>query len=443
MALNRNYILLMITGGLILGLLLTFSPGSLFCLLVVLLIILALYLFASKEERPFLINIFVLGILIRVFLLLSITFLYSFIGKWIYFSGNMKAIAFIGDSAFYTVRGWWLTQFYSGQPLSRLIAHAAFNEYGFSGHLHIIALFYYLFGFSPVSFTLTNCIFSVSTGIIFYFLTKEVSGIKEAKIVCLLITFFPSLIIWSVSNLKDSMFIFLTAVILWSFLRLIQFKKIRYLILFLFSIFLQFSIRKIFLIPTFLAAMFSYLFIKKRYKYIFFAILIIMLISPMFNIQDKFKIHFVSHNRGVISTRGVTYRVFDDYVYDRKFSNYTSISNFNIAKAFLKNGFHFFLEPFPWRVSLRLSIFALPQMMIWYFLLPFSVIGMILQLRYNREKSLVLIAYFLITGSLLVMAGGNIGTDFRFRDILTPIVILFAIIGICNTFCPRQNSEHE
>jgi hypothetical protein len=40
----------------------------------------------------------------------------------------------------------------------------------------------------------------------------------------------------------------------------------------------------------------------------------------------------------------------------------------------------------------------------------------------------------LIAGSIFALTGGNIGTDFRFRDMFTPIIILFSVTGLLNFF---------
>ena len=54
--LNKNYTVLTLISGLILGLFATLSPGSLFCFLIFILVISALQLFSPEEDRHFLIQ---------------------------------------------------------------------------------------------------------------------------------------------------------------------------------------------------------------------------------------------------------------------------------------------------------------------------------------------------------------------------------------------------
>ncbi len=425
----------------LLGLLATFSPGSLFCLLLACLIILALQLFTCEEDRRFLITLFISGILIRILLLLAVIFAYSFVNKWVVHPGDVKVIDFIGDSSFYTARGWWLTQYFTDKPMSQVLINAAFNEYGFSAYLYLISLFYFLFGFSPISFTFTNCILGVLTGIIYYFIAKDLAGRREARLVSILVVFFPSLIIWSITNLKDPFFIFLIALTLWAFIKLVTTKQVKFLIILFFAMAFQYYVRKFFTAPIILAVTFSYLMIKRKWRLIILGLLILIAALAVFDVDllAKFKTYFITYNRGAVRSGGSTYRIFDDWIYSLNFTDYASVSNFTIAVGFLKGAIHFFLEPFLWKITKVSILVSVPQMIIWYFLLFFSIPGIVLQLRRNWRKSLVLVAYLFITGGLLVISGGNIGTVFRFRDLVTPIVILFAVIGICHI----MRSERE
>src|SRR3989338_9086013 len=83
--------------------------------------------------------------------------------------------------------------------------------------------------------------------------------LRISKVTCILVTFFPSLIIWSIASLKDSLFIFLTGFILFLFLKIREVRKVKYFILLILSLILQFSIRKWVLLPTALILFLSYL----------------------------------------------------------------------------------------------------------------------------------------------------------------------------------------
>jgi hypothetical protein len=95
-----------------------------------------------------------------------------------------------------------------------------------------------------------------------------------------------------------------------------------------------------------------------------------------------------------------------------------------------KGVIHFCLEPFPWHIHSMSMLLAFPQMLLWYFMTFLSLIGVLTALRYCPRSSLVLIIYLIVTTLALSVSGGNIGTDFRHRDILTPIVLIFGSAGL-------------
>jgi 4-amino-4-deoxy-L-arabinose transferase-like glycosyltransferase len=353
-------------------------------------------------------------------------------------------VVLFGDEVIYTVVSRWIVEYISGKPLSNYVlgvVSAPFGEYARNIYLYLVSLFYYLFGYSPVSIIFMNCIISVLTGIIYYSIAKQITNIIVAKITAILVTFFPSLIIWSIVNLKDSLFIFLTALILWLFLQLLKNNKIIYLILLILSIILQHYLRRWILLPTLIVLGLSYLIMKMRIRiiHIFLSFIILVSIFPTLKENlNEFKTRTINYHRGVISTGGNCYRIYDDWLYKPDTISAT-VNFFGLFKALSKGWLHFFLEPFPWKIFSKSSLLSFPQMIIWYFLLPFSAIGILTQLRYNWRKSFLLVLYFLIIGSIFSLTGGNIGTDFRMRDPLTPIILLFSSIGLIKILYFKQN----
>lgn len=433
---NKN--LLVIIGAVFTGLLSTLSPGSIFNIILFLFLILLIYFKSHPEDRNFLTTIFISGIFIRVLLLLLITFILTLNAKWYTSKGDML-IAIFGDSGYYTLRSWWIVQFLLGKPLNDEVLYELSIPYGDSGHLYPMALFHYLFGFSPISVTFINCIFSVLTGIFSYLVAKEIAGIRQAKITAILVVFFPSLVIWSITNLKDPIFIFLTNIIFWLFLKFIKTNKFRYLILLILVSKLQFYIRPVFIFPIILWAIFglSYLIIKKKYTLIILLLIILIIKLPIAKLYlDNFKSKTIERHRGIVSTGGFVYRIYDDWVYGN--IDIKQVGYFEFLRGLFKGWLHSFLEPFPWKMSSKLSLMSLPQMIIWYPLLLFSFLGVLIQLKNNWRKSFVFIVYFFIIGSALSLAQGNVGTVFRIRDMFTPIILLFSSIGLSRTLFSKD-----
>lgn len=429
--------------GLLLGIVSVFSPGSLFCILIVLLIGLSISFISDRDERLFLSRLFFWGVASRVLLVLTAQFTLLWLQKWTFYEGGDRAIVLFGDDGFNNIVGWWIAQYVLGKELSDYlllaVSTSTLEVYGRSGYLYLVSLFHYLFGYSPISVIFINCIISVLTGTTYYFIAKKLTDIRTAKITFILVTFFPSLIIWSIASLKDSLFIFLTGFILFLFLKILEARKIKYFVLLILSLILQFSIRKWVLFPTVLILSLSYALIKKKIKiiHVFFAAVVLM--SGLFIFKDKlqdYKLRTVAYHVGVISSGGSVYHIYDDRVYTLNYP-LGSLSYLEVLKGSFAGWVNFFLQPFPWNISSNLSLAALPQMFLWYFLIFFSIIGALIQLRDSWSRSIVFVLYFITVGTIFSFTGGNIGTDFRMRDMLTPIVLVFSSVGLIRAFCPQ------
>jgi len=58
------------------------------------------------------------------------------------------------------------------------------------------------------------------------------------------------------------------------------------------------------------------------------------------------------------------------------------------------------------------------------------LLGMAMSIKNNSNLSSVLFVFFIVIGTLLAFTGGNIGTNFRHRDMLTPVYLVFASAGL-------------
>ncbi len=104
--------------------------------------------------------------------------------------------------------------------------------------------------------------------------------------------------------------------------------------------------------------------------------------------------------------------------------------------------FHFLSEPLPWHgFSLGLRT-LIPFTLLWYALLAMAVRGLFMVWQHPNKRSRIvpLCLWFLIYGTMVGMSIANIGTAVRFRDALLPAVVLLAGCGLRShddsTACP-------
>jgi hypothetical protein len=66
---------------------------------------------------------------------------------------------------------------------------------------------------------------------------------------------------------------------------------------------------------------------------------------------------------------------------------------------------------------------------VWYLCLGAAVWGIIVTVRRHRGDVALLLAVMALWVLIAAMTGGNIGTAFRMRDMVTPFLLLFACVG--------------
>lgn len=435
--------------GVILGVILIyFPPGIIFILVLTLLVTLVIWRILPLEDRPFLYKLFAVGMLFRIML-------YFILGFLSILQGNAGWI--IGDSQGVHTNAWIFAQYAQGSEVLYTEVHdeklgvlswvpdpPPVYSYDKSSSTIFLGIIYYLFGPMKFSARILYCLMGVISGLFIYYVAKEIFGKRVAKLAAILTIFLPSLVFWSITFLKDTPYILVSCIVLWSVLKYRKTKKIFYLFIFFLAILNQASIRyTIPLISIALPLFLSYFIVsgiswRKKTAIIVCMLIIVVPLLPRINIINKVSnqiVRSLNYTRGVVNTGGTVYKVFDaKYYRGGSMSNSNHISFIDFTKGFFRGWFYFLLLPFPWKTYTGLQLISYPQVILWYLLIPFVFIGMITALRYKWRETFIILTYIFFLGSMIALTGGNIGTVFRHRDILTPFFLIFGSLGLIKIF---------
>lgn len=440
--------------GIILGTLVSFSPGSLFMLILAGASVWFICRIWKGGERKFLLSIFLSGLAVRVALVLLVVCAASFSGHVLNYASrgcpDFSTPYIIPDSGYYTLRAWFTTLYFSGMPLSVFtIKGIVKNTYGFSGLFYILALFFKAFGYSPVSSRFINCFLGSSSGILVYFTLKTIFNERPARLAAVLTMFFPSLILWSITNLKETSMIFAVCAMLFFLVRFQKTKRFYYLLSALMSILFYAFIRgasygtESFVIGVAITALYCFYLYMHRLSLRKRAIILLLTftIGGTAVVFGKDKIVsategalqkvLVQHRGTILTRRGICYRLLPGEYYR---DTTKTLDPIDAVKMFYRGWFHVMLEPLPWRVQSKDMMIVFPQIILWYTLIPFAISGVVILIRRRFRESVYLIVYFFIMTSVLAMAGSNVGTIFRQRDVNTPIFLMFSSVGLINAF---------
>lgn len=393
----------------------------------------------DAEDRDFLIPAFIAVFLAR---LAFVIFLFNFICI-------SNGTGQLGDAWSYSINGRTILDLWfkglRGAELARAAfvhsASGALTKYDFWN-----AVVYYFAGknlFAPI---FINCLVVSLTGILTYDIAKWLCDKKAAMIAFLLTAFCPSLFFWSAQNLKEPISLFLTSVLIWTALRLkIQFRFYLLFLLLVFSAALG-VFRTFLLIAFYISLPVSLLFYLGRLKknfipylvmtiFIFFIMVIcINTIKPDFIVRKM--LYFFGEataptEKGVLlwlysMREGRTLDAGSALLTSLKFENPLSYILAGMPLMLLAG----LLAPFPWMLGSMFQIMAVPEMILFYFLIPSIFSGGKFIIKYRLKEGAILLAYIIIMYLILGISEGNAGTLFRHRSIVLPFVFILVAVGL-------------
>ena len=121
---------------------------------------------------------------------------------------------FFGDEDYFIKRSIWLRNTAVGIPISPADMRYAFDPLIDTSYVWILAALQILVGPSPYGVHLVGSVVYVGAAVLLYRAIRSVFGVPAALIGLGLLLFLPSLFIWSLSALKDPLFLALVAVVL-------------------------------------------------------------------------------------------------------------------------------------------------------------------------------------------------------------------------------------
>lgn len=436
--------------GSVLGAAAAFSPGLVFIAFLLVCSTLLILRMVHVSQRRFLLTLFLTGFLVRASVSLALD-----LGSWrvegalpfkrgavqgwdLGVSDKTREYMRMGDSDYYSQRGYAIAQYAKG--VREPVVLYRVQQYGWHGYAYGIGAFYYLFDFSPITVKWVNCLIGAWLGPSLFFLVRILFNSVIARWVGVSVAFFPSLILWSATNLKDPSLFLLTALLLLFFVKCQQAwgKSLASFILYgmgfmgvfwahttLRSVSLSLSLGGCLVVSQ------VFLFLKKRSIPLLVLAVALGVVALSRNLRPGLEFAFYRHS-GFLGP-GLSYEYLPEEFYATGTIPQGLVSEKlklpSLILAVVRAVFHFLAEPLPWRMDNLFHLLAFPQMVGWFAALSFASLGMFSSLRWNLNRSLLLVTPLVLWTVMGALTGGNVGTTFRIRDMVTPFYGIFACAG--------------
>jgi hypothetical protein len=388
-------------------------------------------LWKSSNEYRFLLQIFVVGLLVRVL-----------IGTVIYHA-NLQEF-FGGDAFTYDALGAdllmsWQRKAIGGEPLGH------FTLGGGWGMPYIVASIYWLVGRNMLAVQLFNAVLGAATAPVIFHCARHIfTNLRVAKLSALLVALYPSLVLWSSQGLKDGPIVFLLALVMLATLRLGD----------------RLSVTNVLLLGS---AMFAILTLRFYVFYMVAAAVggsLLIGLRPLTSrsILRQFAVivavGLALTYLGVLRTAGAQFEAYGNLEAVQRsradlaqsarsgFGQDVDVSTTAGALTAVPTGMVYLLfAPFPWQLaSLRQSI-TLPEMVMWWASFPLLVLGIYFTVRYRLRQALPILIFTAMLTLAYSVFQGNVGTAYRQRSQI--LVFYFMFVGVGAVLVKERSEERD
>lgn len=390
--------------------------------------------FFEGEEKKFLQRIFLTALLVRTGLAAA-TYFFSLQE---FFGGDSLTY----DKAGYALYNSWFG--YTAEIDEYYLQYAARASGSGFGMAYVVAAVYSTIGRNPLAIQLLNCVLGAATACLIYICAKNIfKNSRVARLSAIFVAFFPSLVLWSSQGLKDGIICFLLA----SAINL------------LFSIHKQFSYGNVVLLLGAIVGIYTLRF------YIFFAFAVAVVGSFFLSAQKTVASVGKQIAVLVIITLGLTYLGVLRNVQENldRFGNLETLQNSRLDQSrSAESGFgedidvstptgalqaipigllYLMLAPFPWQISNLRQLMTLPEVLVWWTMIPFMIYGIWYAMRNKLRASIAVVVLTLLLTVSYSVFQGNVGTAYRMRSQMQIFYFIFVAVGWVLWKEKRENQQ--
>jgi hypothetical protein len=353
--------------------------------------------------------------------------------------------SFSGDEDYFIKRSLWLGNVALGIPVHPLDLEYAFEPYGESGHLYLLAFVQVLVGPAPYGLRLLGVLFYVLAALLLYRLVRNTLGRMPALFGLTLLLFLPSLLVWSASVLKEPPFVLISALSLMLACKVVQpastvWSRAMALGGIAALAAVQQGIRPhgaVFNSSAVLVGL-AIGFVAARPKVMLATLVAAPILlgavcsSPEVQLKAYVAIQNAArqHWGAVVVSRGHGYKLLDA----RFYPELNEISGLEFAETvrFLARAVAAYVTvPRPQDAQSPSALAYLPEQIVWYLLAALVPVGVLFAFRRNAAITGLLLAHALLIAAAAAFTDGNVGTLVRHRGLALPYLVWLSGVGGC------------
>ncbi len=372
-------------------------------------------------EKEFVTKTFLLALALRVGfgVLLSITNLRDF---------------FAPDVATYDHFGWVLQQSWFGaaDAPAREIARASQMSGPGWGMNYLVAGLYTVFGRNVFAAQTFCAVIGAATAPMVFLCAQRIySNLRAAKTAAVIVAVFPAFVIWSGQLLKDGLIIFLLVLAMTMVLELQERIKPAAVITLGVSMAGIFTLRFYIFFMVAAAVFGSFVIGTSNSARSMVARTVVLVVLGL----GLTYIGVTGTATGDLETYGNLERLQNGRLDQARtgksgFAVDADVSTANGMITVLPIGFlYLMLAPFPWDASNLRQALPLPEVFVWWAMMPFLISGLIYSVRHRLRRALPILLFSLMLTLVYSISQGNVGTAYRQRTQIQVFLVIMIAVG--------------
>jgi hypothetical protein len=355
--------------------------------------------------------------------------------------GHLTSFPFDGDGWFMKQRSIWIRNVWAGVPVTANQRAVAFASYGWTSYIYLLAYIQYLLSPAPYAVHLFNVICYVGAAVLLYRLVRGSYGSIAALCALLVILFLPTSFMWSVSALKESLYLLMLVLVPFGVLWLTRGssagRRVAGIGIVAAAALVLNTIRPgaALIVATALGLTAIGTFMTRRAHLLVLTFLLLPVVGyvalhrpsvqtrVIANLQTSASLHI-----GNVHTTGHGYKLLDQRFYSG--DPLLSMTWPEAERFGLRALYAFIVVPLPWQLSSRDELMFLPQQMVWYLLVPLALWGVVEGCRRDVLVTWMFVGLICAGTAAIAPNEGNIGTMVRHRDGIVPFVACLSALGL-------------
>lgn len=351
---------------------------------------------------------------------------------------------FFADEEYYIKRSLWLRNVTLDRSMYSFDIEYAFEPNASSSFVNVLSFLQMVAGASPYGLHLVSIALYVAAVLLLWRAVRVTLGRMPALFGLAVLLFLPSLFAWSVSVLKEPLFVFVSAagvVIASGLARATSWTRRAVLLLALVAtaVMLQ-TVRDggaAFLLLG-AAAGLTVGFFSTRPRAMAVSLIVVPIVVaavlrlPAVQLRLYAAVQSAARQHwGAVSvSSGYRYRLLDDRFYS-DINEISSLEFFETMRFLVCGVVAFVTVPRPWDARSLTATAYVPEQVVWYILLVLAAGGAVLGLRRDPAMTALLVAHALLIAAPAAFTDGNVGTLVRHRTLALPYLVWLSGVGLC------------